>query len=182
MFKNYEINDLITSPFDPKVDHNIGALCFVGNTSIEALNSANSGIHPRYYFKGVNPNNSDSFIVRKKRYSNNPFKEEFVEDSFPFIILAKNTEHPFNDNLDFIEAYEKNSESLGTLYCHSLSQRGVWLLRKRKFIKDEDFELVTRISEKGVYINRKFYTWEDLFYRFSFLNGDICGVELQEEK
>lgn len=66
---------------------------------------------------------------------------------------------------------------------------GIWIKRKvpsKSIELNEEssylFQQITGIDKKGIFIDISFYTWEDLFYRFSFLNGDICGVELKEEK
>ena len=107
----------------------------------------------------------------------------------PFWVFEKVEKYrPFKDHIEFLEAFHRNKQLCMDTKMYTLLE-GIWIKMKvpsksKELNEDSSylFKQITSIDNKGVFMDISFYTWEDLFYRFSFLNGEICGVELKEEE
>ena len=185
MARKYKLNDLIVSSWDSRVNSDtIGSLCFAGDSLEDVLSYANNVGYPPFFLVKVNYNDITPFTVTPSNKEEIYDKYGRVTLNFKYIAFAKDTEIPFKEEHEFIEGYNKFLKDWNTYTNRCLSKNGIWLRRKSTDSRKEtNFELVIRVSEDGVYLNKRFgkrfYNWDKLLKKYCFLNKKPCGKEIR---
>ena len=176
----YGFEDIIINPEDPRLEGAIGKECYLSdcpkialdyarnNSSIDRLKSINK--ESAAPFVGDDEVNWVMVIIKKEKPKPNP---KYI---------------PFESVEEFLDEYFLNKEKYTTGIL--LKLEGIWLREK----DTGALCIVTEIWDKGLVIGDTKLTiirtdvfndtteWDELFSKYSFIDGTPCGKLAEEDK
>ena len=176
----YGFEDIIINPEDPRLEGAIGKKCYLSdcpkialdyarnNSSIDRLKSINK--ESAAPFVGDDEVNWVMVIIKKEKPKPNP---KYI---------------PFESVEEFLDEYFLNKEKYTTGIL--LKLEGIWLREK----DTGALCIVTEIWDKGLVIGDTKLTiirtdvfndtteWDELFSKYSFIDGTPCGKLAEEDK
>ena len=176
----YTYEDIIINPEDPRLEGAIGKECYLSdcpkialdyarnNSSIDRLKSINK--ESAAPFVGDDEVNWVMVIIKKEKPKPNP---KYI---------------PFESVEEFLDEYFLNKEKYTTGIL--LKLEGIWLREK----DTGALCIVTEIWDKGLVIGDTKLTiirtdvfndtteWDELFSKYSFIDGTPCGKLAEEDK
>ena len=176
----YTYEDIIMDPEDPRLEGAIGKECYLSdcpkialdyarnNSSIDRLKSINK--ESAAPFVGDDEVNWVMVIIKKEKPKPNP---KYI---------------PFESVEEFLDEYFLNKEKYTTGIL--LKLEGIWLREK----DTGALCIVTEIWDKGLVIGDTKLTiirtdvfndtteWDELFSKYSFIDGTPCGKLAEEDK
>ena len=177
---SYTYEDIIMDPEDPRLEGAIGKECYLSdcpkialdyarnNSSIDRLKSINK--ESAAPFVGDDEVNWVMVIIKKEKPKPNP---KYI---------------PFESVEEFLDEYFLNKEKYTTGIL--LKLEGIWLREK----DTGALCIVTEIWDKGLVIGDTKLTiirtdvfndtteWDELFSKYSFIDGTPCGKLAEEDK
>lgn len=165
----YTYEDIIMDPEDPRLEGAIGKECYFSEYPKRLLSSAK--------------NNSPEYLdcltdIRKEGAC--PFVDK-NGSAWTLIIIKKEEPKPkympFKDMYEFVNSYFYSNTNDNEQSLQFLNLNAIWLRYNNNAIR-----LVTDIWTDGVYLgsDRLKTKWEELFSKYTFLDGSPCGKEVEE--
>ena len=176
----YTYEDIIMDPEDPRLEGAIGKECYLSDCPKIALDYARN-------------NSSTDRLKSIKKEPAAPFVGD-DEVNWVMVIIKKekpkpNSKYiPFESVEEFLDAYFLNKEKYTTGIL--LKLEGIWLREK----DTGALCIVTEIWDKGLVIGDTKLTiirtdvfndtteWDELFSKYSFIDGTPCGKLAEEDK
>ena len=165
----YTYEDIIMDPEDPRLEGAIGKECYFSEYPKRLLNSAKNN-SPEYLdcLTDIRKEGACTFVDKNG-------------SAWTLIIIKKEEPKPkyvpFKNIREFLISYS-SCKRLLTEENYSLSNHGIWL----KHRESDDLFMVIEIWDDGVVIGSNQFTtsWNDLINYYTFLNGTLCGKEVEE--
>lgn len=173
----YSYADIIMDPEDPRLEGAIGKECYFGDYPTKLLERAKSNSPVVSYYRLRS-------IRKDEPY---PFADEDGH-TWILIIIKKEEEPeyiPFESVEEFLDEYFLNKEKYTTGIL--LKLEGVWLREKETGalymateIWDEGLVIGdTKLTISGTNVFNDMMEWDELFNKYSFLDGSPCGKEVK---
>ena len=141
--------------------------------------------NPCLCLKNANKKSTDFLGVLMKIHkdSNNPFCVKQNDGVYKYSCIIEKKEEPkpkympFKDMYEFVNRYFYLNTNDNEQSLQLLNMNAIWLRYNNNAIR-----LVTDIWTDGVYLgsDRLKTKWEELFSKYTFLDGSPCGKEVEE--
>lgn len=164
----YGYEDIIMDPEDPRLEGAIGKECYFSEYPKRLLSSAKNN-SPEYLdcLTDIRKEGACTFVDKNG-------------SAWTLIIIKKEEPKskymPFKDMYEFVNTYFHLNTNDNEQSLQLLNMNAIWLRYNNNTMR-----LVTDIWFDGVYLgsDRLKTKWEELFSKYSFLDGTPCGKEVK---